>query len=795
MNSGLVALPLGTILLHVYGPAIKAHSTFGMQAIILGKIVTLFQQTIYTVLACLITGTLALLRTVHRRRLCDALLWLAVAMLILSVLLDNKMGTVGADSLAEILCTNWHEASAYGLQALSTMNISGKQLVASLSPLAFYGLLALLSTVSGLRLKRNLAILALAVSGVTVGVLLARDLSRLVSAYHDIHLVQQRLLQATRPNFGQFTRKHFGPRLVVYIGESTNREFYRALRERVESRPFKNNIVYFDQVISPHSHTTPSLLRELTVSEDPFRDQLKYDTELWRANLISVLNHTGVGVAWYSNQGQDEWPALLFGKEANRWYFEKQPWGSAFSGPHKPDSGMLAQFRSAIRTPGSSAVFFHSYAGHFPYCDHLPSDTPSALPDIRTSVHFKAAFGDLPTLNEQGHVREINCYDRALAYIALNLDSVMQEMWAAAQPMVLLYFSDHGEDVLDATGHESGIASYRKIEVPLIAFFNAAARRDYESEFNAARNNKSSRYSLAWISDSLADIAGLSYKRDLLSIFRPIDRTPDRYSSLRLYHGKRFIIAVDDDRDARGIATLSDIDLYEKRRLIHSLAPESQNHICAHRADSLMKFNEASEVFSCLEVDLVVAPAAQQVYVFHPPKENNYLTLRDLLLYHSGRWSKLWLDTKNLNTSNGAFYLQYLNELFAFPERREILIETSVDNSEDAQVRDMLANFRQSGYHLSFYLPTPQGVRCSQFAMASGCAEFAEHVVETISNLPYDSLSFDIRAKFVAKAIQRRQPIQLNTWDADLKEASEIDPEILGQASMYLIPYRSRFDY
>ena len=795
MNCALLVLPIGAFLLYLYGADIRATATIGMQAAVVAKVIAVFEQAIYTVLSCIMVCTLAVLWRFHKRRPFAALLWPALAILLFSVLLDNKMGTVGADSLTEMLSTNLREATAYSLQALSTLNISGKQLLVALSPAAFYALLALFARLSGLRPKPAAAILSLAVSAGALVVLLTRDTLLLYAAYQDAQLIQQRLAQATRAELKCFARQRSGPRLVVYIGESTNRELYRALAERIEASPFKDNVVMFGQVISPHSHTTPSLLRELTISDDPLADQLKYDTELWRANLVSVLNGMGIGADWYSNQGRDEWPTKLFAQEANREYFQQQGWGSSSTGYHKPDSELLPLPLHAIQTPERSTIFFHSYAGHIPYCDNLPAGTPPVSPDVRTRLPFKAAFGDLAILNQQRHLWEINCYDRALAYIAVNLDLVMQEMWTAAEPMVLVYFSDHGEDVLDGTGHDSGSATYRKIEVPLVVFFNAAARRQFGREFEAARANKDTRYSLAWISDSLVDIAGLTYKRDLLSIFRPLRPTPDRYSSLRMDHGKRFVIAVDGDRDAQGVASLTDIELYQKRRLIRSFPGDWQNRICAHRADSWMKFNEALEVFPCLEIDVVLAAAAQQVYVFHPPKANTYLTLKDLMSGQPGGWSRLWLDTKNLDPSNAKFYLQYLNELFAPAQRPGILIETSLDTPHDALTQGMLADFRASGYGLSYYLPTKEGIRCSQSPAAVGCAEFALHVLTTISNLPYSSLSFDVRAKLLAKAVQRRHNIQLNTWDAGLKQRGDIDPELLGEVSMYLIPYRSRCDY
>jgi hypothetical protein len=194
--------------------------------------------------------------------------------------------------------------------------------------------------------------------------------------------------------------------------------------------------------------------------------------------------------------------------------------------------------------------------------------------------------------------------------------------------------------------------------------------------------------------------------------------------------------------------------------MIRSSPGDRQNHICAHRADSWIKFNEASQVFPCLEIDLVINPSDRQVYVFHPPKANNYLTLEKPGVSQPRSWSKLWLDTKNLDKSNAEFYLQYLNDLFLPAQRPGILIETSQDSSDDAQLRGMLEKFRNSGYGLSYYLPTKDGIRCSQSAEADGCSEFASRVVGIISNLPYNSLSFDVRAKCFAKAIQRRHNIQ-----------------------------------
>jgi hypothetical protein len=166
-NWTLVALPVIAVFLHVCGDETRAAVTRGMSAAFVSKIAMVFEVAIYTVLSCLIASTLAVLHLFHKRRSFGRLLWAAIALLLCSVLLDNKVGTLGADSLAEIPWTNWREATAYCWQALCTLNISGKQLTVALSPAAFYAVLTLFSKLAGLRPRLAWAMCSLALSAGT----------------------------------------------------------------------------------------------------------------------------------------------------------------------------------------------------------------------------------------------------------------------------------------------------------------------------------------------------------------------------------------------------------------------------------------------------------------------------------------------------------------------------------------------------------------------------------------------------------------------------------------------------
>ena len=82
-----------------------------------------------------------------------------------------------------------------------------------------------------------------------------------------------------------------------------------------------------------------------------------------------------------------------------------------------------------------------------------------------------------------------NEYDTAIKYIDSSLKEVMKCMGTKfkknPQPMVFIYFSDHGESPATARGHDSSRLTYEMLHVPFAIFFNDKAFELYKDKFTS----------------------------------------------------------------------------------------------------------------------------------------------------------------------------------------------------------------------------------------------------------------------------------------------------------------------
>jgi hypothetical protein len=264
---------------------------------------------------------------------------------------------------------------------------------------------------------------------------------------------------------------------------------------------------------------------------------------------------------------------------------------------------------------------------------------------------------------------------------------------------------------------------------------------------------------------------------------------------LRSYGGKQYVIAIDSDANSRNIVNTTNIDLYAKKQLIRSLPLEQQGRICVYRADSLLKYSDASRVFSCSEVDLVIDPQEQEVYVYHPPKKNTGLTLGTLLDLQPKQSTGFWLDVKNAQRSTLEYLVKYLNQRIPPDKRSSTLVEVALSEAENNNLRETLSKIREDGYGLSYFLPTDMGVKCSDNPEKTECAEMKKSIERILRSTPYSSLSLDIRARKFVASIDMPAGVAMDILDLSVKAEKDIDRDMLQRVNKYVIPYESPFNY
>lgn len=222
---------------------------------------------------------------------------------------------------------------------------------------------------------------------------------------------------------------------------------------------------------------------------------------------------------------------------------------------------------------------------------------------------------------------------------------------------------------------------------------------------------------------------------------------------------------------------------------VNSLGTNQKAKVCAHRSNNVPKYRAAKAAFSCVEIDVVIAPdTGGPASVYHPPVENHHGLALDFLLGHEGMpQGKLWLDVKDLGPDTWHPFLELISELIPPERRADAVVETSWG---DSSIRPVVASYRGRGFLVSYYLPTEQAIDCG-VATSPECESFRDQVIESVS-MGFSHLSFDAEARDFVDSIRDRLPpqVRLLTWDLarawpNLDLIDDVDIYIVGFPSPY----------
>jgi len=430
--------------------------------------------------------------------------------------------SLGVDSFAETKNFNLEEAR-FWLQTLREIvypELSLKKLVAYLafSLLSFYVLQWLLAQQEFTR--RRASLIQLCIAGVLVGLAFWHTSSAALAVYFDN---SEKFLTTAR-NFDQpapeVSVARSQPDLLVYIGESTSamnmgvygypRPTTPRLSERVRNDA---NLVLFDNVFATHAHTSRSLLEALSMGVDDGERFLPI-TQRKRVSIVDVLNKAGVASSLISNQGiggaWDQASSVVF-KNARK-LFRQKPGASAAEATLVEkvwDHEFFSQQLDALESTGRSvrtATFLHSYAGHGPYHGNIPESFRNPVDGLFSQLKPAQIKG-----NANGSLDSVEEYDAAIRYVDYSLDQAINHVRQVVRPLVLVYFSDHGDAVYLGMAHDSARFRHEMARIPFLIYFNDAARREnpalYEKYRQLARQKETS--TLAQLSATLMDLLGI----------------------------------------------------------------------------------------------------------------------------------------------------------------------------------------------------------------------------------------------------------------------------------------------
>ena len=638
-------------------------------------------------------------------------------------------------------------------------------------------------------------------------------------------------------NSGRFTsleakyiNRHDGPArhaspldLYVYIGESSAAMHWGLYGYPRDTTPRLSRLaardpglIVYKDVFATHTHSTPALLKSFslplqTAAAAPSEIELGEDSiyTIWttpykRLSLLALLSAADIETFWITNKpigGSYNLVYPLIAAKANkRIWSEKVTLTNMERGAEVFDHVFFAeQLRRLPAADKSRAVFLHSHAGHGPYESALPDAFTAPVDGLIGELGLRAVAGEAMA-EYQNH---IDAYDSAQRYIDYSIASVIDGFVRASEkPAVFIYFSDHGESPATARGHTSSRYTFDMVRVPFLAYFNAAARKQYPRLFNelAADAAAGEPRAISALPLLVAQLFGVESERVRLPEFSRLD-------GAQLARGNLAILARNTwrDRSASTVAAFSATpDLLGDAglpfvALINDSATEAYraaklkkefaiaDEICYHRANTFYKMTRGLAAAGCVEIDVVVEE--DDIYVYHPPRGNKTNMTLDVVLaalQSADRSHALWIDGKNIDrpaacerlrgklSPGGAGKPDTLGAvLVEFPSHTDFT---------DPRVLSCANQLKTAGMFTSFYIPTGAGLSCMKSAGAD-CAAFTETVADATTSGMFTDLSFDFRLyDLVKNTVATQNPpreLRLNHWGAtaaDLGKAAGSAP-------------------
>lgn len=240
-----------------------------------------------------------------------------------------------------------------------------------------------------------------------------------------------------------------------------------------------------------------------------------YDSIYYRKGVLTAFREAGFHTAYFSNQRYNHSFIEFFGKEADRCRFLREEGRKAVRNPS--DGELLQMVAEELKLKRTKQfIVLHQYGSHFNYRERYPETAACFLPDSPTD----ADPSNRPTL--------LNAYDNSIRYTDAFLATLIRMLRQEEVPAVLLYTSDHGEDIFDDSRrrflHASPVPTYYQVHVPFLVWMSEEYRTAYPVQAAAVPANREKPVSSsASFFHSMLHLAGIQtrYRNDSLSVASP----------------------------------------------------------------------------------------------------------------------------------------------------------------------------------------------------------------------------------------------------------------------------------
>lgn len=286
--------------------------------------------------------------------------------------------------------------------------------------------------------------------------------------------------------------------IILIIGESANRHHYSLYGYKRNTTPrldsIKSELYIFKDVITPHIQTLNAVRYICTFSNHSSPKLYKKEP-----SIVEIFKAAGYKTYWIDNQGTggiDTYTPTsyrAFAKLSDKFVLLPNGYN---------DEELLPILDSCLNESNENKfVVIHLKGSHFAYKDYPNEFRIFNSKDNPSQFSKKMSDKD---------IENINNYDNTILYNDFILSSILKRIKTCAGLNLMLYTSDHGEEMYDTQlyagrGFENITPSM--CEVPFILYLND----EYKKILNVENININRPFSIEDTPHSLLDICKIDY--------------------------------------------------------------------------------------------------------------------------------------------------------------------------------------------------------------------------------------------------------------------------------------------
>lgn len=496
------------------------------------------------------------------------------------------------------------------------------------------------------------------------------------------------------------------------------------------------NLFVFTDVIAPYAYTDSVLARLLTFSHYE-NSQTPW---FYQPNLLDIMKMAGYKTYWVSNQEAisiyGNAPQVIAQRSDVLKYTSITDSYTGFTLDEQ-----IFPLLAALSPQDPSFYILHLMGTHSAYNNRYPKNFEIFTHQTLAHTHQNTRQDSTPLESKQSTIRAQ--YLNAIAYNDFIVSKIIE--YFADDEAIIFYLSDHGEEVYemrDFAGHGLSMISKYMLEIPFMIFVSPKLAQKDPDMIDKIRKAQH----LPFMSDdfihAFLDIIGIT----------TLDSNPQRSLFDKTFNTQRTRLvngSYDYDKELR---TPYPFDTPDK--------------IWLHRTDDTQKLKDFLSTFANFEIDVHFLRDERGWYfdVGHDgAKDSIHLTLESMLEIlrvrdsHLGIQSRIWLDFKNLdstNATNALHTLQNLAKTYGYPPANFII---------ESPNYEQLGIFKQAGFFTSYYVSY-----YSKTDLDSKALQIREHIQHIIESDHINAISFPYYLYEFIKAqkfLKDGEDLPLLTWN------------------------------